>query len=88
MENDTDNDQGDKDIEDMEVKEEVLDYEIGHVEEELVIIPVQENWSKNVKGFSDKEAYRSSISLIVQEGSFVRVPGLSGENDPVEWYFR
>ena len=49
MENDTDNDQSDKDIEDMEVKEEVLDYEIGHVEEELVIIPVQENRSKNVK---------------------------------------
>ena len=33
MENDTDNDQGDKDIEDMEVKEEVLDYEIRHVED-------------------------------------------------------
>ena len=36
MENDTDNDQGDKDIEDMEVKEEVLDYEIGHVEEDFM----------------------------------------------------
>ena len=58
MENDTDNDQGDKDIEDMEVKEEVLDYEIGHVEEELVIIPVQENRSKNVKGFSDKRGIK------------------------------
>ena len=54
MENDTDNDQGDKDFKDMEVKEEVLDHEIGQVEEELVIIPVQENRSKNVKGFSDK----------------------------------
>ena len=43
MENDTDNDQGDKDFKDMEVKEEVLNHEIGQVEEELVIIPVQEN---------------------------------------------
>ena len=41
-----------------EVKEEVLDYEIGHVEEELVIIPVQENRSKNVKGFSDKRGIK------------------------------
>ena len=53
MENNTDNDQGDKDF-NMEVKEEVLDHEIGQVEEELVTIPVQENRSKNVKGFSDK----------------------------------
>ena len=52
--------------EDPDVKEEAVevDHESGQVEEELVIIPVQENWSKNVKGFSDKEAYRSSISLI------------------------
>ena len=33
MENNTDNDQGDKDFKDMEVKEEVLDHEIGQVEE-------------------------------------------------------
>ena len=34
MENNTDNDQGDKDFKDMEVKEEALDHEIGKVEEE------------------------------------------------------
>ena len=58
---DTDNDQDDHDIcmnEDPEVKEEAEDHEIGHVEEELVIIPVQEKWSKNVKGFSDKRGLK------------------------------
>ena len=49
MENDTDNDQGDKDLEDTEVREEVVDHEIVQVEEELV----QESWSK-MKGFSNK----------------------------------
>ena len=49
MENDTDNDQGDKDLEDAEVREEVVDHEIVQVEEELV----QESWSK-MKGFSNK----------------------------------
>ena len=36
-----------------------------------MIIPVQENRSKNVKDLVTKEAYRSSILWIVQKGSYV-----------------
>ena len=41
------------------MKEEAVDHEIGQVEEELVIIPLQENQSKNVKGFSDKRGLQA-----------------------------